>query len=63
MSMSRKDFVVIAPTLFRARNLALLRDEDTTVLDGAIKDLCWTFSRLNPRFDGQKFLSACGPAP
>jgi len=47
--MSRKHFIEIAKTL--KENQASLE---------LIKELCFTFKRINPRFDRQRFISACG---
>jgi hypothetical protein len=66
--MTRKDYELIAATLKdeieTARHLARTIDEETAV--GALENLALHFARAlattNPRFDGHRFIAACGVA-
>jgi hypothetical protein len=56
--MTRKDYELIARSLYVDRDF--LEKEDKWVADYIIKGLCEQFEAMNPRFDRNKFLEACG---
>ena len=60
--MTKKDYIIIAEALKNAEPTETENDSGTAVsawVKSIIK-VCQALGRQNPRFDGQKFLTACG---
>lgn len=57
--MSRKDYEIIAAALAEAKAQAMTPDELSGVFIAAAL-LSRTLAEANPRFDRQRFLTACG---
>lgn len=62
MSMSRKDYQLIADRICRVRNSYDPNWDENLfrALDDVAKELAAGLKRDNPRFDAVRFMSACG---
>lgn len=58
--MTRKDYILIADTLKRARTAFLRQPGPLRGVDHAADILACELARDNPRFDRERFLKACG---
>lgn len=56
--MTRKDYELIARSIYVDRGV--VEPEQRKVVDYVAKGLAEQFSKMNPRFDSQRFLDACG---
>lgn len=59
MSMSRKDFVVVAAAVSALREMYPTEDAQKA-LDALTARLCRDFAEVNPHFDAARFRKACG---
>lgn len=62
MSMTRKDYEVIAKVIKTHRDAALatLLTDEAAAIEAVAEDLAGEFAVSNPAFKAPKFLKACG---
>lgn len=57
--MTRKDYVLIAQAIKRAKD-ECLSDDTTGAVKQAARNVALSMERDNPRFDRARFMAACG---
>ena len=64
MTMSRKDFEIVAAVLRRGRNLAIgLGPETLALVNGMVEDATRRLANDNPHFQTERFRAACQEPP
>ena len=57
--MTRKDYVLIADAMKRARPVILNNRGPLDMWESCVDELAQALARSNPRFDAQRFINAC----